>query len=91
MVVEVVTVVEDDAAEDEDNDNDNDDDHDDDDDDDDDDDECDVDVLCVVVELTEGTGASRFVNTLIFTRRQNAGSLQMQRYRLTVGTRPVTS
>ena len=90
VVVEVVTVVEDDAAEDEDNDNDDDDDHDDDDDDDD-DDECDVDVLCVVVELTEGTGASRFVNTLIFTRRQNAGSLQMQRYRLTVGTRPVTS
>ena len=90
MVVEVVTVVEDDAAEDEDNDNEDDDDHDDDDDDDD-DDECDVDVLCVVVELTEGTGASRFVNTLIFTRRQNAGSLQMQRYRLTVGTRPVTS
>lgn len=48
VVVEVVTVVdevvvEDDADEDEDNDND--------------DDECDVDVVCVVVELTEGTGA----------------------------------
>ena len=63
VVVEVDTVVDEVVVEDEDeDDNDNDED-----DDDDDDDECDVDVVCVVVELTEGTGASRFVNTLTFT------------------------